>query len=197
MKLEETDKTSGIEFDPGFGPHVLAFSGTMAYLYQDISRFNNLSQKRVKFMQYHKKMLEVLYNNIGFYTGCLMWASYIKSLPEQELISNTCYGGVYNEDENTYETRYISKFIELFPRDMKYFLNKPFEFDPEIPKLVSVYEEFLILNKGFTETKTNKDVLLPDSVISGNSEEFKKLIDNALSDGDISVLSKNISLIIK
>ena len=62
-----SEKYEGIEFDPGFAPYILAFEGTVQYLYTDINRYKNLSQKKVKFMQYYKKILEVFYNNIGFY----------------------------------------------------------------------------------------------------------------------------------
>ena len=35
----------------------------------------------------------------------------------------------YNEDENTFETRFMLQFTELFPKDMKYFLGQNFVFD--------------------------------------------------------------------
>ena len=35
---------AGLEFDPGFAPFILAFRGTVEYLYMDINRFKNLSQ---------------------------------------------------------------------------------------------------------------------------------------------------------
>lgn len=67
-----TTTLKGLEFDPGFAPYILAFQGTVEYLYADINRFRNFSQKKLKFMQYHKKILEVFNNNLGFYVGCLM-----------------------------------------------------------------------------------------------------------------------------
>ena len=35
----------GLEFDPGFAPYILAFRGTTEYLYADINRFKNFSQR--------------------------------------------------------------------------------------------------------------------------------------------------------
>ena len=35
----------GLEFDPGFAPYILTFQGTVDYLYMDINRFKNFSQK--------------------------------------------------------------------------------------------------------------------------------------------------------
>lgn len=184
---------AGLEFDPGFGPYILAFRGTVEYLYTDINRFKNLSQKKVKFMQYYKKILEVFYNNIGFYVGCLMWAAYIKAQPEQDILSNPCYGAQYNETENISDTQYMLKFTELFPKDMKYFLGQSFEFEPNIEKLIRIYEEFLILNQGFTKTAANTDVVLPKSVKIKDVSEYKILIDKAIESKNLSMLKENIA----
>ena len=108
------EKNEGIEFDPGFAPHILAFEGTVEYLYTDINRFKNLSQKKIKFMQYYKKILDVFYNNVGFYTGCLMWASYIRTLPKQKILSNYYYEQEYNEEQNISERYEIFSWSEFF-----------------------------------------------------------------------------------
>ena len=139
----------GLEFDPGFAPYILAFQGTVNYLYTDINKFKNFSQKKMKFRQYYKKILEVFYNNLGFYVGCLMWAAYIKTQKEQEIINNHCFGGRYNEAENTIETDYMINFVRLFPKDMKYFLGQNFEFEPYVKQIIEQYKNFLVINKGF------------------------------------------------
>lgn len=190
-----TKKENGIAFDPGFGPYILAFEGTVQYLYTDINRFKNLSQKKVKFMQYHKKILEVFYNNIGFYTGCIMWASYIKTQPKQKILSNPCFGQPFDEKANIAETQYLLQFTELFPKDMKYFLGQEFVFDKEITKLIKVYEKFLVLNKGFVESEYNTDIILPDKV-KEYKESFKTLVEKSITDGNLNMLSEYISEII-
>lgn len=177
----------GIEFDPGFGPYILAFEGTIQYLYTDINRFRNLSQKKVKFMQYYKKILEVFYNNVGFYVGCLMWASYIKTQPKQKILGNHCLGKEYKEEDNIAETQYMLNFIELFPKDMKYFLGQSFEFDKNTEKLIRVYEKFLTLNKGFTSSEYNTDINLPEEV-KPYSDEFKTLVDKSIQEGNLNQL---------
>ncbi len=191
-----TDKLKGLEFDPGFAPYILAFQGTVEYLYTDINRFKNFSQKKIKFFQYNKKILEVFYNNIGFYVGCLMWAVYLKAQPEQEILSNPCLGAEYNEEENVLDTRYMLNFTELFPKDMKYFLGQAFGFEPEIEKLIKVYEEFLVLNKGFTETKLTSDLKLPNSVKSTEIDLCKTLVDKSIKEGNLAILKDEINKII-
>ena len=191
-----TATLKGLEFDPGFAPYILAFQGTVEYLYSDINRFKNHSQKKLKFMQYHKKILDVFKNNLGFYVGCLLWAAYIKTQPKQELVSNHCFGKEYNEEENTSETRFMIQFTELFPRDMKYFLGQNYSFDENHIKLLKIYEEFLTINKGFVESKYNSDILLPEAIKTENAESYKAIIDSILETGDLSKLIENLSTII-
>lgn len=183
-----TTTLEGLEFDPGFAPYIMAFQGTVEYLYTDINRFKNFSQKKLKFMQYHKKILEVFNNNLGFYVGCLMWAAYIKTQPEQELLSNHCFGKPYNEEENILDTQFMLKFTELFSKDMKYFLGKDFAFDSNVISLLKVYEEFLVINKGFTESKTNMDIKLPSAVKIDKAENYKSQIEEVLKTEDLSKL---------
>jgi len=191
-----TTMTKGLEFDPGFAPYILELRGTVEYLYTDINRFKNFSQRKTKFLQYHKKILEVFYNNVGFYVGCLMWAVYLKSQPKQEILSNSSYGRGYNESDDTSGTQYMLNFAELFPKDMKYFLGQNFEFEPYIVKLIQIYEEFLISNKGFTETKYNTDINIPQSVKTENAKQYKTLIDEAIAQKDLSLLKENLEQII-
>ena len=180
--------TTGLEFDPGFAPYILAFRGTVEYLYYDINKFKNLSQKKMRFRQYHKKIIDVFYNNLGFYTGCLMWAAYIKTQPEQQILGNHCFGKAYDKEENTSETQYMLKFVELYPKDMKYFLSEDFSFDENVRKLLEMYEEFLVLNEGFTKSKLNTDIKLPKGLKTDKAEDYKNIIEKVLENGNLSEL---------
>lgn len=186
----------GLEFDPGFAPYILAFRGTVEYLYADINRFKNLSQRKMKFQQYYKKILEIFNNNLGFYVGCLMWAAYIKTQEKQEILNNNCLGAKYNEEENVFDTEYMIKFLELLPKDVKYYLGKDYEINPSDLKLLNVYKEFLIINKGFVESKNNTDILLPKEVKTQDAESFKEKIDEVLKTGDLSKLLEYRDLIL-
>lgn len=187
---------AGLEFDPGFGPFILAFRGTVEYLYMDINRFKNLSQKKMKFRQYYKRFLEMFYNNLGFYIGCLMWAAYIKTQPEQEILNNPCLGGEYNDEENTTDTDFMIKFLELFPKDMKYFLSTEYKINEDDMKILKLYREFLVLNKGFVNSKTNTDIVLPDGIKTKNTESFKDIIDEVIKSEDLSKLVDYKNLIL-
>ena len=186
----------GIEFDPGFAPYILAFQGTVNYLYADINKFRVFSQKKAKFRQYYKKILEVFNNNLGFYVGCLMWAAYIRTQEEQEIINNHCYGGKYNEEENTIETDYMINFVRLFPKDMKYFMSTSFEFDESVNKILYAYKEFLTINKGFINAVTSMDIQLPKGMKTEGAENFKEKIDDAILSKDLSKLLEYTDLIL-
>ena len=192
-----TTTLNGIAFDPGFGPYILAFNGTLDYLYMDINRFKNFNQKKVKFMQYHKKIVDMMNNNLGFYVGCLLWAAYIKTQPKQEITGNHCFGKEYNEEYNISDTQQMLNFVELFPKDMKYFLGKEFSFESNIVPLIKVYEEFLVLNKGFTESKYNTDIVLPASIKTENAESYKEIIEKVLETKDLSKLLEYQSTIME
>ena len=186
---------SGLEFDPGVAPFILAFRGTVEYLYMDINRFKNLSQKKMKFRQYYKKMLDMFNNNLGFYVGCLMWAAYIKTQPEQEILNNNCLGQEYNEEENISDTEFMIKFLELLPKDVKYFLGQNYEINQADMKILELYKEFLILKKGFVNSKNNIDILLPNGVKTEGAEGFKDKIMEVIKSEDLSKLLEYRDLI--
>lgn len=183
-----TTTSNGLEFDPGFAPYILAFRGSVEYLYADLNRFKNFSQKKIKFMQYYKKIIEIFNNNLGFYVGCLMWAAYIKTQPKQSILSNHCFGQEYNEESNISDTQFMLQFTELFPKDMKYFLGQNYLFDKNIIKLLKIYEEFLIINKGFVNSEFNTDIKLPNSVKTDNASNFKNQIEEVLKTENLSNL---------
>jgi len=191
MKTE----VKGLEFDPGFAPYIMAFRGTVEYLYMDINRFKNLSQRKMKFRQYYKKFLELFNNNLGFYVGCLMWAAYIKTQPEQDILNNNCLGGEYNKEENVSDVDFMIKFLELLPKDMKYFLGMNYEINPEDLKILEMYKEFLTINKGFVNSKKNTDILLPSGMKTDGAENFKDKIDEVLKTEDLSKLLEYKDLI--
>lgn len=178
----------GLEFDPGFAPYILAFRGTVEYLYMDINRFKNLSQRKMKFRQYYKKFLELFYNNLGFYVGCLMWAAYLKTQPEQEILNNSCLNEPYDEEANISDTEFMIRFFELFPKDMKYFLGEDYEINQGDLKILEMYKDFLIINRGFVDTKNNTDIKLPNGMKTDGAETFKDKIDGVLKEGDLSKL---------
>ena len=87
-------------------------------------------------------------------------------------------------------------FINFFPKDIKYYLGKNYSFDENIIKLLNVYEEFLTLNKGFTESEKNTDIVLPERVKTEKALEYKELIEKVLETKDLSKLLEYLPTIL-
>ena len=117
-----------------------------------------------------------------------MWAAYIKTQPKQKILSNHCLGQEYNEEANISDTKFMLQFTELFPKDMKYFLGKNYSFDTKIVELLKVYEEFLVLNKGFVSSEYNTDIELPKVVKITDANNYKSKIEEVLKTEDLSKL---------
>lgn len=193
---ENKIENNGVEFDPGFAPYIMAFQGTVEYLYMDINRFKNLSQRKMKFRQYYKKIIEVFNNNLGFYIGCLMWAAYIKTKDEQPILNNNCLGQVYDEESNVAETDFMLNFIKLFPKDIKYFLGEEnFSFSKNTKLVLDMYREFLVINKGFVESAKNTDIKLPEKIKIDNVQKFGDIITEVIKSGNLSNFLEYIDII--
>ena len=178
----------GIEFDPGFEPYIIPFRMNIELFYNEINKFKNFSQRKIKFKQYYKKILDGFYNNLGFYIGCLMWAAYTKTVEKQELLNNYCFGEEYNENDNPGDIDFMIKFTELFPKDMKYFLGENFEFENYVINILKTYREFLVMNKGFVDSKTNLDIQIPKNINIEDAETYKDKIYEILKTGELSKL---------
>jgi hypothetical protein len=87
-------------------------------------------------------------------------------------------------------------FVKLFPKDMKYFMGENFEFDEGVNKLLYAYKEFLTVNKGFVNTVTTDDLILPEGMKTEGAEDFKEKIDDAIKAKDLSKLLEYADLIL-
>ncbi len=181
-----------VKFDPGWGKHVLVYSGTVEYLYNDINRFKNMGQRSFKFKTYFPKIMQLLENNVGFYTGCLLWGVYLKTLPVSEITGNHCLGQVYDENTPDLEPDYILTSIDNLIRDYKYYTGKTIEIPAMYKTIMQKYVEFATLNKSFTETKTTEDLKLPQGLktLSENDlKEIKSAIEAAAETGKLELLT--------
>ncbi len=179
-------------FDPGYGRHLVSLIFSLEDMYSDINKFKNLNQKKFYFKQYYPGMIKLLNQNTSFYLGCLLWAVYLKSQPQGEIVGNHCLGKEYDEDKSLVELLFLIKFMRTFSKDTKYFMNQDFKYSEEDMEMLEVYKEFAIMNEGFVKTEKNTDLLLPNKVKTPTSEELntiKTTIDEVVSDGDFSKLN--------
>ena len=149
-------------FDPGYARHTTILSISSEYIYSSIAQFKNFGQKKMKFKMAYSQLKQMVDNNVGFCLGSLLWAVYVKSLGEVSIEGNPCLGGTYDESETVEEADYSIEFFEKLKKDAKYYIGEDYEIDPLKVKIISLYKEFLVLNKGFVNTKASSDLELPN-----------------------------------
>lgn len=167
---------NGAQFDPGFVQHMSAFVPNIEYVYAGLDRVKNFTQKKNQFKMYYPKIQTLLKNYLGFYLGCILWATYISQLDEKPILNNLCFGGEYSEKETLSEVEFIKDYIEQLKKDVKYYTGQDFTIDEKSINILNAYREFLIANKGFVETKTTKDIKLPANLKAPSEKDLEEIL---------------------
>lgn len=164
------------QFDPGFVQHMSAFVPNIEYIYAGLNRLKNFTLKKNQFKMYYPKIQSLLKNYLGFYLGCILWAAYISQLDEKPILNNLCFGGEYSEKETLSEVDFIMDYIEQLKKDVKYYTGQDFTIDENSINILNAYREFLIVNKGFVETKTTKDIKLPANLKTPSDKDLEEIL---------------------
>lgn len=167
---------NGAQFDPGFVQHISAFVPNIEYVYAGLNRLKNFTLKKNQFKMYYPKIQSLLKNYLGFYLGCILWATYISQLDEKPILNNLCFGGEYSEKETLSEVDFIKDYIEQLKKDVKYYTGQDFTIDENSINILNAYREFLIANKGFVETKTTKDIKLPANLKTPSEKDLEEIL---------------------
>lgn len=167
---------NGAQFDPGFVQHMSAFVPNIEYIYAGLNRLKNFTLKKNQFKMYYPKIQSLLKNYLGFYLGCILWATYISQLDEKPILNNLCFGGEYSEKETLSEVDFILDYIEQLKKDVKYYTGQDFTIDENSINILNAYREFLIANKGFVETKTTKDIKLPTNLKTPSDKDLEEIL---------------------
>lgn len=167
---------NGAQFDPGFVQHMSAFVPNIEYVYAGLNRLKNFTLKKNQFKMYYPKIQSLLKNYLGFYLGCILWATYISQLDEKPVLNNLCFGGEYSEKETLSEVDFIMDYIEQLKKDVKYYTGQDFTIDENSINILNAYREFLIVNKGFVETKTTKDIKLPTNLKTPSEKDLEEIL---------------------
>ncbi|MDR1167579.1 MAG: hypothetical protein LBK53_01635 [Heliobacteriaceae bacterium] len=175
---------NGVEFDPGFSKHIQAFIPNIEYIYAEIGKFKNFGQKKLQFKVFYPKIQTLLSNYIAFYLGCMLWASYIKTLGSKPVLNNHCFGGNYSGEE---EVDFILGCIERLPKDVKYYLGQSFSVDSAGRNITEAYREFVKLNRGFTQIQTTDDIKLPEG-LKPVGDEVRAKIEEVTETGKLTQL---------
>ena len=172
------DIKDGVQFDPGFIQHISAFEPNIEYVYNTLSTCRNFNQKKMQFKMFYPKIQSLLKNYLGFYLGCILWAVYIKNLDDEKpILNNLCFGGEYSENDTLEEVDFIKKYIEQLKKDVKYYTGQNFPIDSQSLNILDAYRNFLKENKGFVETKTTKDIKLPEGFKTPSDKDLKEILE--------------------
>lgn len=166
-----------VAFDPGYSNHITSFINNIEYMYFEINKFKNLGQKKFKFKTFYPQVLVLIEQNIAFYLGCLLWATYVSSQKGKEITGNNCLGLEYNEKVELEEINYISEYVKQLGKDTKYYLNMNYSLPEEQQQIIDIYKEFARLNKGFVNAKMSDDIVLPKSLKTPNEKDIQKIFD--------------------
>lgn len=166
-------KEQSVLFDPGFAQHTTILSLSLDFIYSEIQSFKNFGQRKLKFNMSYPQIIRMVDNNVGFCLGCMLWATYIKSLGDLKIDGNPCLGNTYNKEESIEECDFSIDFYTQLKKDTKYYLNKTYEINPQHITILEFYKEFLIANKNFVNTRTTNDIVLPTNFKTPSNEDLK------------------------
>ena len=189
--------TETVKFDPGIGELVLDFNNYINNIYSNLMSLHSPHQKRIQFKLYANKILDYIKNNISFYKGCLLWAYYIVKSNENspKEITGNIFLNMTDEEKENYDclmqVNFLENYFDSFERDTTYYLGKKILIPDNWKKILTIYSEFLEVNRGFINTKNTSDIVLPDKIKLMNNDlsYIKNLIDNV-------ILSKNLNLFV-
>lgn len=183
------DFKNGAQFDPGFVQHISAFVPNIEYAYGALNRYSNFGMKKQQFKMLLPKIQHLLENYLGFYMGCMLWASYIKELENTPLLNNFGYGCDYDEAETISEVDFILNYVEQLKKDVKYYTGKDFSIDTTSLNILEAYKTFLKENKGFTQVEKTSDIVIPKSFKKlGKDEESLQKIEEVIETGNLKEL---------
>lgn len=183
-----------VPFDPGFSPMVVHFSSNMEAVLGVIKQLKSPHQKKFKFKMLYPQIFKLFENIVSFYSGCLLWASYIKNEHPNKFISGNAFYKQNTEDYDfMYEVEYIIKSFEKFEKDCKYYLNTTSKIPQEWQKITEVYKKFLGINNNFFDTQKTEEILLPDELKNFSKEEQEQnfeVIKKSIEEKNLSLLTK-------
>ena len=182
-----------VPFDPGYSKHVSSFMYFNEQAKKMIFALKTPQQKSFKYRQLLPQILEVMKKEIGFYYGCLLWATYIKYYYEnepKEIEGNSFYGKTEEELQKyaySSEVNYLLEFFTQYPKDLSYYRVQGESIEQKYIKTVEIYKDFLEINKSFINTKTSADINLPKEILKPSKDDLeiiKQKIDLTVNDGN-------------
>ncbi len=178
-------------FDPGFTKSLIPLSLDTKYFYDELNMIKNFNIKKSEFRIALPKLAQLTERHIGFYVGCMLWGAYLKTLGVEKIIGNPFLGKEYEEEPALSEINFIFDFVKKLDKDSKYYIGKPYTFDPKKLEILELYKEFIKKNESFVNTDTVDKIVLVGKLESMPNEEIleiEKKIQDVIHTGKLEEL---------
>lgn len=186
-----TNQNNSVPFDPGYAKHISSFMYFNEQVKMALKSLKTPQQRAFKYKQFLPQVFSIMEKEIGFYYGCLLWATYINyETPAKEIADNSFFGKTEEElQEFDYlsEVNYILNFFNQYPKDLNYYKIQGPKIEPKHIKTVEIYKKFLIENKSFINTKTTAELKIPNEIkklTQLDLEKIKDIITLTTTDGN-------------
>lgn len=192
-----------VKFDPGIGNFVIDFNNFINDVYSQLMSFRTIHQKRARFKLYSNKIITNMKNNIAFYLGCLLWAYHIKNVnaDNPKEIEGNIFLNLTEEEKNNYDymiqVNFMENYFDSYERDFLYYTGQVTKIPEEWKSILALYIEFLERNKGFINTKTTEDIILPDLLSNKKiSEDINTIIQDTIEKKDLNLLLNMANIVL-
>ncbi len=192
-----------VKFDPGIGNFVIDFNNFINDVYSQLMSFRTIHQKRARFKLYSNKIITKMKNNIAFYLGCLLWAYHIKNVnaDNPKEIEGNIFLNLTEEEKNNYDymiqVNFMENYFDSYERDFLYYTGQETKIPEEWKSILALYIEFLERNKGFINTKTTEDIILPDLLSNKKiSEDINTIIQDTIEKKDLNLLLNMANIVL-
>lgn len=178
-------------FDPGFTKSLIPLSLDTKYFYDELNMIKNFNIKKSEFRIALPKLAQLTERHIGFYVGCMLWGAYLKTLGSEKIIGNPFLGKEYKEEPALSEINFIFDFVKKLDKDSKYYIGKPYTFDPKKLEILELYKEFIKKNESFVNTDTVDKIILVGKLETMSKEEIleiEKKIQDVIHTGKLEEL---------
>ena len=178
-------------FDPGFTKSLIPLSLDTKYFYDELNMIKNFNIKKSEFRIALPKLAQLTERHIGFYVGCMLWGAYLKTLGSEKIIGNPFLGKEYEEEPALSEINFIFDFVKKLDKDPKYYIGKPYTFDPKKLEILELYKEFIKKNQSFVNTDTVDKIVLVGKLETMSKEEIleiEKKIQDVIHTGKLEEL---------
>ncbi len=178
-------------FDPGFTKSLIPLSLDTKYFYDELNMIKNFNIKKSEFRIALPKLAQLTERHIGFYVGCMLWGAYLKTLGSEKIIGNPFLGKEYEEEPALSEINFIFDFVKKLDKDSKYYIGKPYTFDPKKLEILELYKEFIKKNESFVNTDTVDKIVLVGKLETMSKEEIleiEKKIQDVIHTGKLEEL---------